>query len=133
MKNSFTISKKFDVKPDVLFNAWLSSKEHTLFTGGVAKINPKIGGKFTAWDGYITGKTIELDVNKRILQSWRTTEFPHESPDSRLEIVFEKVDEGTKLTLRHSDIPDGQADEYKKGWVTFYFAPMKAYFSKKRG
>jgi len=74
-------------------------KEHTNFTGSSAKINPKVGGKFTAWDGYITGKTIELDLNKRILQNWRTTDFPEETPDSKVELIFVNVDKGTKLIL----------------------------------
>jgi activator of HSP90 ATPase len=130
MKNEFTVSVILNEKPDVLFNAWLNSKEHSNFTGSPAKIAPKIGGKFTAWDNYISGKTIEMDPNKRIVQEWRSTEFPEESPDSRIEITFEKVEEGTKLTLRHFDIPKGQAQEYKKGWKDFYFEPMKKYYSK---
>jgi activator of HSP90 ATPase len=131
MANSFTISEKFNVQPEVLYKAWLNSKEHTNFTGSTAKINPGKGGKFTTWDDYISGETIGLDVNKKIVQSWRTTEFPTKSPNSRVEIVFEKTANGTKLTIKHYDIPDGQAEEYKKGWKEYYFEPMKEYFSKK--
>jgi activator of HSP90 ATPase len=129
MKNEFTLSAILNVKPEKAYKAWLNSKEHSSFTGSPAKINPKAGGAFTAWDGYISGKTMELLPFKRILQNWRTTEFPDTSPDSRLEITFDEVDNGTKLTLKHSNIPEGQADEYKKGWKEFYFKPMKKYFS----
>jgi activator of HSP90 ATPase len=62
------------------------------------------------------------------VQAWRTTEFPKGSPDSRVEIILETIDGGTKLTLLHSNIPEGQADDYKKGWQEFYFDPMKEYF-----
>ncbi len=130
MKNEFSLSVVLNVKLDVLFKAWLDSKEHSKFTGSPAKINPKVGGKFTAWEGYISGTTLEIEPGKRILQSWRTTEFPEESPDSKIEIFFEKASAGTKLTLRHFEIPQDQVAEYKKGWKDFYFEPMKRYYSK---
>jgi activator of HSP90 ATPase len=131
MKNSFTLGATFPVSQAVLYKAWLSGEEHTKFTGNAAKINPKLNGKFTAWDGYISGKNIELLPDRKIVQSWRTTEFPDGSPDSTVEILFEKRGTGTKLTVRHSGIPFGQADGYKQGWKDYYFKPMKVYFSKK--
>jgi uncharacterized protein YndB with AHSA1/START domain len=115
MKNSFTISAVFPVAPSKLFAAWLSSKEHSAFTGSPAKISARVGGKFTAWDKYIGGTTTKLVKDKKIVQRWRTTEFPDKSPDSLLTIEFEKVKEGTKLTLTHEEIPEGQASEYRKG------------------
>ena len=56
--------------------------------------------------------------------AWRTTEFPLDSPDSRVEVLLDKEAGGTRLTLMHSEIPEGQADEYLQGWKDFYFAPM---------
>jgi uncharacterized protein YndB with AHSA1/START domain len=129
MKNEFTLTVVVPAAPEAVFKAWLSSKEHSDFTGSPAKISPKVGGRFSAWDGYITGSTIELDSGKRILQNWRTTEFPDKNPDSKVEITLGNADKGTRLTLRHFDIPENQAQEYKKGWQEFYFEPMKKYFS----
>jgi activator of HSP90 ATPase len=98
-------------------------------TGNPAKVDGKVGGEFTAWDGYIFGSTLALEPDQRILQRWRTSEFPDDAPDSRLEISFEEVGEGTKITLIHSDMPADQVDSYRQGWEDFYFKPMKAYFS----
>ncbi|MBI3740016.1 MAG: SRPBCC domain-containing protein, partial [Chloroflexi bacterium] len=70
----------------------------------------------------------ELKPYTRFVQAWRTTEFPEDSPDSRVEVLLEAVKGGTKLTLKHTNIPEGQADSYKKGWEEFYFEPMKKYF-----
>ena len=97
-------------------------------TGSPAKADGRAGGDFTAWDGYIWGTFLELEKNRRILQSWRTSEFPEETDDSRVEVLLEDANRGTKLTLIHTDIPVGQADEYKQGWEDFYFKPMKEYF-----
>lgn len=129
MTESLRVSITLKAPPERVYRAWLSSQEHAAFTGGEAKIVPRTGGKFTAWDGYISGKTVELEPFKRIVQSWRTTEFPEGSPDSRLEILLEGLKAGTKVTLVQSEIPDGQGKQYKKGWHDFYFKPMKEYFA----
>jgi len=116
-------------KPEVIYNAWLSSEAHTSFTGGSkAQIDPRVGGAFTAWDEYISGLTLVLDPPRRIVQSWRTTEFPEGAPDSVLELFFNPEGEGTRLILRHSEIPDGQGEEYRKGWEDYYFKPMVDFF-----
>jgi activator of HSP90 ATPase len=98
-------------------------------TESPAKVEPRVGGAFTAWDGYITGKTLELKPYTRIVQAWRTSEFAAGDPDSRLEITLEAAKGGTKLSLFHSNLPDGQAEGYESGWEESYFAPMRKYFS----
>ena len=65
------------------------------------------------------------------MQAWRTTEFAPGDPDSRLEVLLEKTARGTKVTLVHTNIPAGQGPEYRKGWLDFYFKPMKEYFGSK--
>ena len=99
-------------------------------TGSAARVSARKGGAFTAWDGYISGKTLELEPDTRIVQSWRTTDFDEASPDSHLEISFRKAKGGTRVTLKHTLIPSGQTEGYRQGWIDYYFAPMKAYFSK---
>ncbi len=127
METEFTLSDVISANPEQIYKAWLSSKGHTEMTGSLASVEPKVKGKFTAWDGYISGETLELKPYSRIIQAWRTTEFPKGSPDSRVEILLEPVKGGTKITIAHSKIPEGQADDYKQGWRDFYFKPMKEY------
>ncbi len=122
------------VTPKKIYDAWLNSKEHAAFTGGgKATASTKVKGKFTAWDGYISGVNIDLKEGKKIVQAWRSTEFPDDALDSILEIsLAPKAGGKTTLTLAHLNIPKGQAAQYKTGWKDFYFTPMKAYFSKKK-
>lgn len=129
MKNEFTVSTILASAPEKIFRAWLSTEGHAAMTGSPAKVEPRVGGTFSAWDGYIFGKTLELKPYARIVQAWRTTEFPEGSADSRVEILLEAVEGGAKITLVHSEIPAGQADDYKQGWEDFYFKPMKKYFN----
>lgn len=124
---SFTIKANFPVPPQTLYEAWLSSKQHSAMTGSKAVCSAKVKGKFTAWDGYISGKNTSLEPNCKIIQAWRTTEFSDSDPDSEIIIEFIPTTKGSTLTISHNNIPKGQPD-YKKGWMEYYFKPMKAYF-----
>ena len=126
---SFTVSTVLPATPKQVYEAWLSSEGHSQMTGSQAEAEGRSGGAFKAWDGYIWGKTLEMEPHRRILQAWRTSEFPEGSSDSRVEITLEEVIDGTKVTLTHTDIPDGQGSNYKQGWEDFYFTPMRKYFS----
>jgi len=122
------VSTFIPAPPMRVYAAWLSSTEHTAMTGGVAVVDPKVGGKFTAWDGYIEGANRELIEGRRVVQSWRTNEFPKDAPDSLLTVNFDPDGKGTRLTLLHSDIPEGQGRGYEGGWVEYYVEPMVKYF-----
>jgi activator of HSP90 ATPase len=124
---SFEIEEVFNVSPEELYNAWLSSEVHSIMTGGEAECSNIEGGGFSAWDGYITGKNVKLTYGKEIVQQWRTIEFKDSDLDSELIIRFNKITGGCKLILVHNDIPDGQPD-YNQGWEDNYFIPMKEYF-----
>ena len=73
--------------------------------------------------------TLELVPGKSIRQSWRTSDFPPEAPDSTILVEFTPKNDGTELTFTHSSIPDGQADAYESGWDESYFQPMREYYS----
>ena len=129
MAKSIRMSIVLPTSPKEIYEGWLDSKTHAKFTGGSeAKIDARINGKFTAWDGYISGITLEMEPDHRIVQTWRTTDFPADAADSRLEVILEKVDKGTKMTLIHTQFPPDQMEEYRSGWEEFYFQPMRTYF-----
>ncbi len=127
---SFELHITLATPPDQVFEAWLDDEEHSAFTGGEARIDPEVGGAFTAWDGYIEGRTLIKEPPRRIVQSWRTSDFAADDADSQIELIFDDDGKGgTKLTLRHSAIPEGQSARYEQGWREFYFDTMVEYFS----
>jgi len=119
MTEAITVSTTLPASPEAVYRAWLDAREHSLFRGAKATVERRVGGKFTAWDGYIQGRTLEVEPDRRIVQSWRTTEFPEGSGDSRLEVLLEAVGAGTRVTLVHTNIPDGQGKEYEQGWLDY--------------
>lgn len=129
-----TIKQKIIIPatPEEVYEAFMDVKKHSAFTGSKATCDPKVEGKFTAWDGYISGKNLELEKGKKIVQEWMTTEWLEGYPPSRLELTFKKVEEGTELSMVHSGVPAEQADDIEQGWIKFYWEPLKKYFSKKR-
>ena len=129
MAYGFIVSDIIPARPEAVFDAWMSSAQHAAMTGEDAEIDPRVGGAFRAGDGYITGTTLELEQGRRIVQFWRTTDFAASDPDSRIEVFLEPDGQQTLLTLRHTDIPDGQSG-YEQGWRDYYFAPMRAFFAK---
>ena len=129
MPIEFTVSATIPAPPRAVYDVWLSSKGHAAMTGSPARVSAKVGGTFTAWDGYITGKNLKLEPGRRIVQAWRTTAFAPHDPNSEIDVQLEKAPHGTRLTLRHTNIPKGQSD-YCSGWRECYFEPMRAYFKE---
>jgi len=116
--------------PVEVYEAFMDAEKHSAFTGSKATCDPRVGGRFTAWDGYISGKNLELEKGKRIVQEWVTTDWPRNYPPSRLELNFKAVKEGTEISMIHSEVPAEQADDTKQGWIDFYWKPLKEYFGK---
>src|SRR5207249_2165481 len=131
MPDSFQLEMIVAAEPLRVFSAWMDSREHAAFTGGgEAVVEPWSGGRFIAWDGYMHGIILGLEPGKRIVQTWRTSEFAHESRDSRLAVEFEAARGGTRVRIRHTDLPADQVKRYEKGWIEHYLKPLGRYFAK---
>ncbi len=117
--------------PERVYDAFMDVKIHSEFTGSNATGKPVVGAKFTAWDGYIFGKNLELAKGKKIVQEWQTTDWPEGYGPSKFELTFKKVKDGTEITMIHSDIPQEQKKELAEGWNEFYWTRLKEYFKKR--
>ena len=129
MSVEFEISEVFQASPEAVYDTWLDSEGHAAMIGTTAAESNEVGAEFMAHDGYITGKNLELQPGKLIRQSWRTKEFDTAAADSDLEIRLEAEGSGTRLTLKHTNLPE-HGMRYKQGWMEHYFAPMKQYFQE---
>jgi uncharacterized protein YndB with AHSA1/START domain len=130
MAYQFTLSTILPATPQSIYRAWLDTRLHGAMTGGAALMSSQPGAKVSAWDGYISGTNIELVPGERIVQTWRTTKFAETDPDSTITVQLLSTPEGTRLTLTHSDVPDGHTGYEQGGWQQFYFEPMRRYFSR---
>ena len=129
MSYSYTLSTVIPASPVDIYRAWLDSIAHSEMTGGEAIMSDEVGADVSAWDGYITGRNLELVPGERIVQSWRTAEFDEEHADSIVTILLRETEDGTLLTLEHSNVPDEHKSYEEGGWQSNYFEPMVVYFA----
>lgn len=125
------LHETFDAPPAVLYEAWVDADQHASFTGAEATAEARIGGRYTAWEGYIEGTFVDLEPGRRILQRWRTSEFATQDPDSLVEVLLEPAAAGTTLHLRHTGLPAGDGPKYAQGWRDHYFEPLHEWLARR--
>ena len=64
MKDEFTLTAEFHTSVEKIYKAFISTQGHTEMTGSPAKVDGRVDGEFTAWDGYIWGTFLELEENR---------------------------------------------------------------------
>ena len=119
-----------DASPEDVYEAYVNPKKHAAFTGQSATGAAKVGGRFTAWDGYTAGRYLKLERGKTILHEWTTTEWPRGYPPSLVQLTLKARGKKTGLTMVHSKVPADQGEEYAEGWKEYYWEPLKRYFAK---
>jgi activator of HSP90 ATPase len=119
-----------EVSPKEVYEMFTDPKKHGAFTGGKATGKAEVGGKFTAWDGNIFGKYLELEDGKRFVQEWNDTDFPQDGQPWKLELCFNNVPEGTEVVMALSGVGEELADEMPANWTQYYWDPLKDYLSK---
>jgi activator of HSP90 ATPase len=122
-------SVTFKASPHAVYEALMDSRKHARFTSAKAKISRKMKGKFTAYDGYIEGFHLDLAADKKIVQSWRGSDWP-EGHFSKATFSLKKIKKGTRLTFTQSGVPDQHYGDIRQGWRDYYWKPMKEMLEK---
>jgi len=91
-------------------------------------ISPEVGGAFSLFGGYVTGRQIELVPNERIVQAWRAGSWkPGDYSIAKFE--FAEQGSGTKLIFDHRGFPDGAAQHLAEGWNVNYWEPLEKFLA----
>jgi activator of HSP90 ATPase len=111
--------------PARVYQALLDGKQFAAITGGLAaEIDPREGGAFSLFGQQITGRTIQLVPNVRIVQAWRSGGWKlGEYSIARFELVADGG--GTKIVFDHTGFPVGQADHLADGWKSHYWVALQ--------
>ncbi len=127
-----TIKQKvsFNVLPEIIYDLLMQEKKHASFTRAAAKISNRVGGKFSVWDDYISGKTIELEKGKKIVQEWWCTDLPEGHFTTVTFSLSITKNNTTQLQFTQSNIPHDQYEALSKGWKDFYWDPIKQYLEE---
>ena len=125
-----TIEQTVTIKanPHDGYEALMDSEKHSQFTGAPADISREIGGSFTAYGGALSGTTIELIPDAKIVQAWRGPDkgWP---PDHYSEASHALEDFGgeTRLTFGQTGVPEASYEDISQGWQTYYWPKLKAF------
>lgn len=119
----------FKAPPTKVYEMLMNSENHSLFTGAQAEISNEVGGTFMAYDGYITGKNLELNPPEKIVQLWRADEEGWDEGHYST-VTFQLKPNGvnnneTLLLFTHKDIPAHKAEDIRKGWIDYYWEPLQ--------
>ncbi len=129
------MSKK-DIEQTVEFNAsthevyelLMDENKHAEFTGASANISRKVGGEFSVWGDYATGKNVELIPDKKIVQTWRASDWP-DNAISTVTFKLNSKDGSCELRFSQSGIPKDFVKDISKGWEDNYWKLMQKYLS----
>jgi activator of HSP90 ATPase len=122
-------SVTFKTSPHEVYEALMDSRKHRKFTGSKTSISRKAGGKFSVYDGGLSGVNLELVPDKKIVQSWRADDWL-EGHYSKATFTFKTVDGKTRLTFTQTGVPEKHYEEIKQGWHDYYWKPMKDMLEK---
>jgi activator of HSP90 ATPase len=125
---SITIHQEvdFSVPPQRLYEALLDTKQFAAFSGRAAEIDRQVGGEFSLFDGHIVGRNVELVSNQRIVQAWRTVDWP-QGVYSIARFELKPQGSGTHLIFDHVGFPEGLRAHLAEGWEDHYWASLKKF------
>ena len=119
--------------PHEVFEAFMDSKQHAEFTGASADIDRKAGGIFSAGGGHLSGTTLEIAKDQKIVQDWRDDKWPA-GHFSRLTLTFSSIYDGrgTQISLVHSGIPAEAFEAINNGWRDYYWTKLGEYLRARK-
>jgi activator of HSP90 ATPase len=113
--------------PRRVYGALLDEHRHSAFTGEAAVISRRVGGAFTCYGGYITGYHLELVPQRRIVQAWRSRNWPA-GAYSVVTFELSRLKGGrTRLAFTQVGVPAFDRRAKSGGWRSRYWKPLRAY------
>jgi len=116
---------------DALFHMYLDPIEHEAITGSPVTVGDTPGARFSAFNGALSGTVLSIVAPSLVVQSWRSTDFKSDDPDSTLILSFVPNGDSGRIDLVHLDVPDHDFDVVSKGWEKFYWQPWREYLARK--
>jgi uncharacterized protein YndB with AHSA1/START domain len=98
-----------------------------LWSGEIAEMTAEPDREFSLWDGSITGRNLEFETNKKIVQQWY---FGEQEQMSIVTIKLHPDPQGTSVELRHTNIPDEDYEDIVEGWNTMYFGALREFYEE---
>jgi activator of HSP90 ATPase len=112
---------------EALYRMYLDPAAHAAIAGSPVVIGDQPGAIFEAFGGVLTGTILAVVQPRLIVQSWRSSIFNTEDPDSTLILLFTPEEHAGRIDLIHLDVPDHDYQGVTQGWEKYYWTPWRAY------
>jgi len=113
---------------DEVWQALVDPKYINAWGGGPAKMDDKVGTNFMLWGEEIYGKNVEIIPLKRIKQEWFGGKW---KKPSLVTFTLTKENDGVRIRLLQTGVPDNELQDINQGWKDYYFGPLKEYLENK--
>jgi activator of HSP90 ATPase len=110
----------FSAPPARIYKTLVDLKQFAAATGTPASGDSTEGAAFSAFDGYVTGRHLELVPDKRVVQAWRAKTWP-EGVYSIVRFELTADGAGTRLVFDHTGFPEDEKDHLSSGWKAQYW------------
>jgi activator of HSP90 ATPase len=132
----------FDASPQRVYRALTTTEDFdriTRLSDGAAllaaagarptAIGTELGGAFTLFGGYVTGRHLEMLPNERLVQAWRAGSW---KPGGFSIAAFYLTADGakTKLSFEHRGFPNGNGTSLANGWHSHYWEPLAKFLAQ---
>ena len=77
-----------------VYNSLMNPRQHSRIAGMRVTIGSRPGSRFSVWGGGIHGFTLQLKANKKIVQAWRSEDWPKDHYSVAI-YSFQKAGKGT--------------------------------------
>lgn len=111
-------------RPETVFPYFTDPARYAQWMGRAATLEPVPGGLYrvSMKDGVeAAGEFVEVDPPHRLVFTWGWTAGHPVAPGStRVVVTLEEEDGGTRVVLRHHDLPtEEQRDHHRGGWELY--------------
>jgi uncharacterized protein YndB with AHSA1/START domain len=118
----FRDSIEIAASPETVFEYLTTNAGMTAWMGQYADLDPIPGGRFAVdIAGHpVRGRYLHVERPRRVVVSWGfagSDDLP--AGASTVEFRLTAVGDGTRVDLRHSDLPDTEVRGHADGWANF--------------
>jgi uncharacterized protein YndB with AHSA1/START domain len=118
----FRASITIDATPERIFEYLVTPEGMTSWMGQWAELAPTPGGAFSVdIQGYpIRGEYLAVEPHHHVAVSWGMAGSDELPPGySRVDVTLTPIDDGTRVDLVHSGLPDDRLQGHATGWRHF--------------
>jgi len=124
MLKEYKTRLKVNAELEDAFAAFTNPFTIELWSGYPAVMSTEPGSEFSLWEGDITGRVLEVEEEKKIVQEWY---FGEQEQASIATLKFFTQGSKVQIDLLHTNIPEEAYEDIVEGWDEYYLGAIKTF------